>query len=1589
MPSGKFIIGSMAQYVLRNPFTTAASVVAPLFAKDEDRGYFRTAAMTTPAILAVGAYAPGMFVGAKGLAEDLKKAHTLQSMQAIFKHTTAQNIVDQQVASAVISSGRNRNFIREQRELNKLFKGHFVVTEDLLTEVSQSTGKRQLKALARLKRIQGIQSNKGRLLSLAMHSARRTSLSPSEWNSEAADLFPLDNFASGAATSLPDLNNEQLIATFEKYETRPNFRTALKQRLREINRLEYSKTITSSISNASAPNIVPFKLDFDTEWGLSEAEKAFKAQSPQVWENLRIAKSRGLILDPQFAAEVSKDVVSGKVGRVLSVSVTRRSNLGELSIPIVDRATGQVRLGKQFENVGVGTHIMGLNSANQFDAYPVDEWVSRMLAERSHLDTEVFEKEISAHAYWMPGDPLDLHRKAELEALGVGGENISKPLAIRLRHKTAGITTLPIFPDTKGNLKKFDELTTTEQMPYFRQAANSNKFIAMGNEASPYEMRYQLREAAFLNPLAAPNAEKQDPFWRILTKEFSLSAPNGLPQEATLGWMPTSWRGLAGELPLAKGITHMMDPQDRTMFADLPLTDVHLEATKDDIIRKFQARGMSEADAQAMYRDIHKLYEGGNQGTLHKFGRMGESVTLMDTSFADQFKVEGIAKYEMDARNVKVGDQVGPNTVLGELEGMRVLPKNAGQVVSLDEVAGRTIMNIRSELGMEGAKADIGGVKGMNLTNSFDKFRDLLNSYYQRIGSGKFISPDVNIIGTSEYLGAKLDPVQAYLGLGTDLANRLIATKNPEAAGIASGYLQKMNKAFGAELIDGQMILNSSTMADLTNSAMSQRILDISQISEDMFTKAGNAIRKAHGYNDLTLTAFASQEGEDYVTWMQKNRIELPFGTWDHSMVNVPTQVQLGYDFESYMTLNQNFKGLEAVRGRLQTISGGNPKQSIEFMKYVMGGDFTKEIGTTIPLSEAFKDQKALKVAGNRAGTIFDPFEERFKQNFRVDLGGGKFLPVPGTAAYGAEAPLFGPGEYQTHSWQHTLQDLAFAKTAEKKSELEKTLMMQYKSEFGIGKGSALRPYQYDPMSTSGILGVASERGDPFVARVGDDFVNRIHSKRVRDAMKSGDIVLGLPQRQPTNELMYLKYRYDPTFSGTMDVGMSEAASRMLYGDVDRDLTNNIFIDAHIRMENGKMVIASAANDAERAAAQEGIEALASGGRQERAMKAWQKLHGTNEIANLAPLDWNTGSKLADRAADVANKVTNRAGVAINRTAGATIGQYSNVLTEVVEQMLRNSAVTKDPDLITRLRMGLFEIRQAPISARKVSSFSAEHAVSIVDQFRKGLAMNNSTSSAEHIQSLMMRLSQTFKQEGAMEYWGGQGSEDLKVWASGRTDKARLAAQALRIGKGKASRQAASGELLEDLFRSGIEETLGVAHGGRAATGSAARLGEVAAAISSRTESATGSAGKIFAKHGKKLAIGLGALAALGVAMTPRQSPVASFSRASGNKYRPEDRMGVSDTIPGEPMAGQMATSPPRREGVPPPNVRTTVIAPMGQTTDLSVRMRAIDQSRAAETTRQISMIPGSGDTNVTVNYKDRTRIGSLRNREKMRRIMQ
>jgi len=1479
----------------------------------------------------------------------------MANLKSLFQNPgKGPSAVDQMTSAYLVAERRgHRDFLKEQRVLTKLFNRRFVKTTDLLAKSAAGELGAQLR-VAEIERLQ-----KGELLTNALHVARRSSLTPTEW-------------AQGAlGEEAKILNQDQMVAMFNEYSSRPEFVKTLRNRLRELNRLDYEGTLKSwgGVPRTGATTRVP--LDWDLGWN-DPSRAAFEEQAPEAYKMFEAAKRAGRIRGIEL--ELSKDVVSGKTGRILSISVERREgeHLKNLVIPMVDAATGTVVM-PGGTAVGVGDFVIGADQ-NVFD---LPTWIGKMMLENPNIPIESaypgapsLSGEVAAHAYWQAGDPLDARRVAELRSFGDEGTGFYTAQARQTRGMVAKGTTLPLFENEKHKMVTYDELTPKQRVALIRSDINSARFMPMASEAGVYERRYALRRAANLSPWGAPSAEKQDPIWRSITKEWQIAPKPGvqIPDSARQKWSSTAWESLTGAdtLPGIRETFAMISPQDRAALSE-----------------------MSPAAAEAMFPDLYKTYGSELHEALRNFGAMGETVTFRDPEHAGMFQVEGSRTYHMQDVGVREGQSVTEDMVLGFNEKNRVLPIGSGVVSEIAETDTGFAVSIRHALGLQGAKTDTAGVKGMGrVTEHFAAMRDILNQHYRRIGSKDYISSDVNVLAPAEYAMDKMDPAHTYMGLAEDILNRFGENE------ISKGYLARMGEQ-GITFNYGQLVIDAAKNQIESDKLAAERILTLAQINEDFFAQAGAALRTAGQSKDPIFNAFIQSGSTNLGDWMMKNHLSLTTYAWDHSLVNTPRFATITHDVGTYLRIGGQNASLKAIQSRLQTVSGGDPRQALEFGKSLFAGKYS---GNVIPASEAFLQKASIQSAAGRAGSIFDPSIAQYRENFQMTLANGQVVPVPGTAAYGAESPQFAPGEYQTHQWQHTLHEMAAEKDPAKLEAMKGKLLDQYSEAFLTGKQSALRPHAFDPMGVSGVLGVAAEQGDPFLARLSPEVVASIRSQRVREALQRGEDVVGLLHRQPTNFLPFLKYRMDKSLAGTREIATSERVSRLMFGDVDKDNVNALFFDVSTRMENNKLVIHGWANDEERAAAQEALDAI-QGGKQAQIISSMEEVLGTSEVANLN--QGYTPKSLYGRTEKFAKGVADRARVAINRTAGASIGGYSNELTEVTEHLARSKFFANDYQASARLNALTFSmIRQAPISARKAhATFSLETALQKLNQLKSSIANENSTASANQLMDTFMGLGKTLHGEDWVtkkEYQyltGEKAISDMTQWAATRTEKGRLAKQALTatIDQGRPFGEQFAAKNLPRIM-SDVEGVLGAHHGGRMADESASRLGSISEFLAEKGRAvagtATGRAGKFFAEHGASMAVGLGALAALGVALTPnKRRPIATFSRTSSNRYRPEEMIGVPGAIPGEPTPGEMSSNPPRRVMEGSPGVRKAMVAPMRNTSDLTVQMHAFDHSRAADTARQVAMIPGSGDTNVTINYRDRTKLRSLRTREQIREI--
>ena len=170
----------------------------------------------------------------------------------------------------------------------------------------------------------------------------------------------------------------------------------------------------------------------------------------------------------------------------------------------------------------------------------------------------------------------------------------------------------------------------------------------------------------------------------------------------------------------------------------------------------------------------------------------------------------------------------------------------------------------------------------------------------------------------------------------------------------------------------------------------------------------------------------------------------------------------------------------------------------------------------------------------------------------------------------------------------------------------------------------------------------------------------------------------------------------------------------------------------------------------------------------------------------------------------------------------------------------------------------------------------------------------------------------------------------------------------------------------------------------KSTSGVAEGVSSVLGALNAETAAAKSAVGKAFKGALPILGVGLGMAALAGMMTGP------SLGQKSAAAFRPEERVGVQDRVPGEPIAGVMSGNPPRRALPPLPSTHTAMIAPMRQSVDLEVRAGSTDRGRSADLQKLVSRVAGrGGNTITTVNFiNGHNRLSKLRTQERIRELM-
>ena len=1088
---------------------------------------------------------------------------------------------------------------------------------------------------------------------------------------------------------------------------------------------------------------------------------------------------------------------------------------------------------------------------------------------------------------------------------------------------------------------------------------------------------------------------------------------------------------------------------EKTLFGDLPETVAGLAGYEENAVKLIaKERGIDTIAARKAWMSMSNwLSDPKNLQAMKRLGALGEGGIMMQNNLYGM-GVEQTVRYK--AHDLKLGDwksYVGQDieSVFNQQKGTKVLlgmyggnPVTAGGTknyvqnvhhmgvdetgVPLFEIEMREWHPLKT-----GTKVDVGGIKGLVAgvyQGDFARIRSGLNRWYKATGSGGYIPREATGISVLDYSHNKREMNQAMMDVAGDTMRRLQETGELQHIQPFLSELEQQGVSFsGGTLRQASAEVKSTTLQETTNiisrmfDHVSRRLIS-HEIRGDEFMQHYATHMGKFAKDRALPTGLLSQEGS-YMQYAYRHAAPALAQAWDSTMINVPRETKVTYDMLQQLSIKGYYGAMEDIQSRVAY--DGDPRINRQMEQYLKGD--TDAITRTIKLEEGLNETgflRAVNTPEGRAGTFFEEGFGRvvegdkvtpgpYDTNYLMELPDGTKVPVLGHQAIGGKTNKYA-ASFSSSEHERALMRLmrAYKEGTPDASEVEK-LKADYLSQIKthiIGKESYLRADAVD--ETAGLGQFIQTRPstlryadtgevNPFEIGIGPDMIRKIKDRELREALEKsvlapgaegpvGPDVYAFVTRHPVSDMPAVRVKVDPNLRGTNIIGIDEGMRGMLMADDDKDM-----IWAYFMRQNKQ-------GHGEAARAVAGIE-----DRSQRNMLDWMKQLGNKDD----PRQLEGATRLKNIIGEIAGAKRHTLDEALRaRSTAGTIGAFSNTLTEMMIGVEDNTKLV-NPEAKQKIARYLFDVvRQGPISASKLKNQPAPEtdlAGNIIGPGRKAMSKERALGINASLTAAMERGGDKgFDQwMSALGELAGEGTPQralltshretlFKPYFEGISDREgiREAARAVTMSKasaGRARKLGFSDELMPYITaaaRDVPEEAAGF-------TGQAGRFASRASAEALGTWNKIMAAGREAGqavrsnKVGLVLGAGVAIAAAAGIA-------TGNMDRRplSGNAFTPEDRAGVSDQAPGGAWEGSRASRPRRNMIQSDPQMRTTLVAPIHETADLDVRIRATDRSRAHETARVMSQIATRGDSNVTINYSGQKR-RSLRSRDKLRVAME
>lgn len=1567
------------------PWAIGAAVAAPFVFKNDERGYFKTAAVTTP------------FVGAAA---------------AVFPHLKQSTKVFSNQAPNAFSALKNPG----QHPLNifaDLPRGNRKVSfDDVLTLFNShlENGTSHL------------------MLSHAIESARRRVLTMAEL--QRNPLVPNDKLPFAP---------EEMRKILNQYRDNPDFLASLQYGLNRTEKLQVGNPLKLA-GPTPFEMIEEVALDASnpaTFQRLSEFNEEYSGILKQLLERDASGKSY---------LRSAKATFHKETGNILGVDVTSRvgAKTESLRINFQNPELGAYYMGPNYEHLGWGRKVVFPDGKGGYGVYETDHALMKMLEDRTDFkDLSDHASKLYNFTGKSPDNAWKAANMADSNAL------LASTASVKLRLQEAQPAPGRFWRGVDGKLTSFAYAAPEVKDAYYRGMFNLGYSALGSESGTPYGVVQASHLQDIFTGGISEGKKQHPAWRSLsknISLDPGSVAKHGLSPFGTTSALQnlTDGENLFASLSFAA-----ITPQQKNLFSHLPnsveaLSNPEVEAKAVQAIAS--DFGVDSNAATQIYKDWTSKLTDDKLASLKRAQEMGESEFLMAAGFrdvnlrtrsvhhVDELRDVTLGEKELKTLRDLEGHEFGPGTVIGFHENSPVTAhgfKNKIQAVAPDPHGGYSVI-VEETLSGRGAKWEAGGVK--TLTSTFNDaketglFKEALNDLYSAAGQGRPIGPQVTAYGLENYVLHKMDPstyAQSMLESSFEVASEILHPEVRNKSGLMAEAAETVDRGIEtpATKVTNEFLTNLEgrgfkitvengrvTYVDFwkgaNNADRAGRASDLTQLSEGYLDRIGSL---------LTTTEDPALTGDFFNSYwssaIKNKNLRLSeytkrFGlrtlgsAWDSTLKDVPREVRPTYDLFMEMYRSGNTEGMKDIMSR-QLFFTGDPQGAGAFAEHLAKRDFQNPLG-------------AAYTAEDLAGFQMRPDDPRFKGNYSIDLGDAfqtelgsgtrpgafgpatdvRYLPVLGRDSYGGHLNKFGPGQFQASDLERQVNrifEISKAKTVTQKAEMAQALK-QYFETLGdlYGKSGFLRAAGVDPNGVAGFLRTRTAE-NPFEVTISPNMLNRVRDGEVRKSLEEGQDVFAVGFRHPISGSPYLKVKVDPNLDPNT-VGMSETIRSIFQSDNDKDTINLLF------MKTTESIAEAKAN----------IETMSSS--QWETYRIRRLVQGYGEDAEQISGEFlrEARTKKLDfvgRLKEIETAVggnANKYFANISARSSDAIGLYSNLLTSVqfgIEANPHLQANVADRTLMEALSWNL---RQVPISMRKGKTSFGDDPRRVYDLVRDSLDLN---TAEQRVVPLSDRVTNLY--QGLLEATGGDdGLKSLvsksnvheftalgleehyrKILATngGKQFETNVMTDLMNVRRDRVlpvlenfvenfdQNAFRLTELLTSTRPNLLQSEAWSKNVGKFAPyllGNYGGFRQAEQTMADQAATSIGDLNRMLSQAGKEMRpgwakakpyvlAGLGAAAVIGALSGPGKSP------------RSEEAIGASDRVPGEGVQGSASASNPPRQLVPPPkSVKTTMVAPMHQTDDLQVQAEAENRKDAAELARKLEKSKvNSGSVHYNVNY--------------------